>query len=158
MTWDSRHLVGNVMTRDIVETAAAWVPQMKEEGADIVVALSHSGIDANQTDRMENASLFLAGVDGIDAIFTGHQHLVFPGELRWHRRRRQRKGHAVGQAGRSRRFLGLAYGLDRHADRARRQQLEESSIPCPRRARSTSATRTARLPRWSKTFLPLRTR
>jgi 2',3'-cyclic-nucleotide 2'-phosphodiesterase/3'-nucleotidase len=79
MTWDSRHLVGNVMTRDIVETAAAWVPQMKEDGADIVIALSHSGIDANQTDMMENASLFLAGVEGIDAIFTGHQHLVFPG-------------------------------------------------------------------------------
>ena len=28
---------------------------------------------------MENASLFVAGVDGIDAVFTGHQHLVFPG-------------------------------------------------------------------------------
>ena len=27
---------------------------------------------------MENASLFLAGVDGIDVVFTGHQHLVFP--------------------------------------------------------------------------------
>ncbi|QKV17718.1 bifunctional 2',3'-cyclic-nucleotide 2'-phosphodiesterase/3'-nucleotidase [Oricola thermophila] len=81
MTWDSRHLVGNVMTRDIVEAATAWVPQMKEEGADIVVALSHSGIDANRTDMMENASLFLAGVEGIDAICTGHQHLVFPGDF-----------------------------------------------------------------------------
>ena len=29
---------------------------------------------------MENASFFLAGVDGIDAVFTGHQHLVFPGK------------------------------------------------------------------------------
>ena len=28
---------------------------------------------------MENASLFLAGVDGIDVVLTGHQHLVFPG-------------------------------------------------------------------------------
>ncbi|MBO6901884.1 MAG: bifunctional 2',3'-cyclic-nucleotide 2'-phosphodiesterase/3'-nucleotidase [Rhizobiaceae bacterium] len=79
MTWDSRHLVGNVVTRDIVEAAAAWVPQMKEEGADIVIALSHSGIDINKSDMMENASFFLAGVDGIDAVFTGHQHLVFPG-------------------------------------------------------------------------------
>ncbi len=52
---------------------------MKEEGADIVIALSHSGIDTKKTDLMENASFFLAGVDGIDAIFTGHQHLVFPG-------------------------------------------------------------------------------
>ena len=80
MVWDSKNLNGNVLTRDIVETAKAWVPQMKEEGADIVIALSHSGIDANQTDMMENASLFLGGVEGIDAIFTGHQHQVFPGK------------------------------------------------------------------------------
>jgi 2',3'-cyclic-nucleotide 2'-phosphodiesterase/3'-nucleotidase len=80
MVWDGRHLEGKVMTRDIVEAAKAWVPEMREAGADIVVALSHSGIDASgPSERMENASLFLAGVDGIDAVFTGHQHLVFPG-------------------------------------------------------------------------------
>jgi 2',3'-cyclic-nucleotide 2'-phosphodiesterase/3'-nucleotidase len=80
MVWDARHLEGKVMTRDIVEAAAAWVPEMREAGADIVVALSHSGIDASgPSDRMENASLHLAGVDGIDAVLTGHQHLVFPG-------------------------------------------------------------------------------
>ncbi|MEK1900332.1 MAG: bifunctional 2',3'-cyclic-nucleotide 2'-phosphodiesterase/3'-nucleotidase, partial [Rhizobium sp.] len=32
---------------------------------------------------MENASLHLAAVEGIDAIFTGHQHLVFPGPKTW---------------------------------------------------------------------------
>lgn len=79
MMWDAKNLSGNVLTRDIVEAARAWVPQMKEEGADIVVALSHSGIDVKQGELMENASFFLAGVDGIDAVFTGHQHLVFPG-------------------------------------------------------------------------------
>ncbi|SFT89986.1 bifunctional 2',3'-cyclic-nucleotide 2'-phosphodiesterase/3'-nucleotidase [Mesorhizobium sp. YR577] len=79
MIWDAKNLTGNVLTRDIVEAAKAWVPQMKEEGADIVIALSHSGIDNKQGDLMENASFFLAGVDGIDAVFTGHQHLVFPG-------------------------------------------------------------------------------
>jgi 2',3'-cyclic-nucleotide 2'-phosphodiesterase/3'-nucleotidase len=79
MVWDSKNLVGKVMTRDIVEAAKAWVPQVKEDGADIVIALSHSGIDANKTDMMENASLFLGDIAGLDAIFTGHQHLVFPG-------------------------------------------------------------------------------
>ena len=80
MVWDSKNLEGKAQTRDIVEAAKAWVPAMKEEGADIVIALSHSGIDGSgQSDKMENASLYLAGVDGIDAIFTGHQHLVFPG-------------------------------------------------------------------------------
>ncbi|RVB60170.1 bifunctional 2',3'-cyclic-nucleotide 2'-phosphodiesterase/3'-nucleotidase, partial [Mesorhizobium sp. M7A.F.Ca.CA.004.06.1.1] len=80
MVWDLKNLEGNVKTRDIVEAAKAWVPQMKEEGADIVLALSHSGIDVKQGDMMENASFFVAGVDGIDAVFTGHQHLVFPGK------------------------------------------------------------------------------
>ncbi len=79
MMWDAKNLTGNVATRDIVQAAEAWVPQIKEEGADIVIALSHSGIDTKKTDLMENASFFLAGVEGIDAIFTGHQHLVFPG-------------------------------------------------------------------------------
>ncbi|NKN36645.1 bifunctional 2',3'-cyclic-nucleotide 2'-phosphodiesterase/3'-nucleotidase [Agrobacterium sp. a22-2] len=80
MLWDAKNLEGRAQTRDIVAAARAWVPVMKEEGADIVVALSHSGIDGHgQTERMENASLYLAGVEGIDAVFTGHQHLVFPG-------------------------------------------------------------------------------
>lgn len=79
MTWDSQHLEGKVMTRDIVQTAKAYVPQMKEQGCDIIVALSHSGIDGSEKEGMENASLFLAGVDGIDVVFTGHHHKVFPG-------------------------------------------------------------------------------
>ena len=84
MIWDSKNLEGKANTRDIVQAAKAWVPQMKEEGADIVIALSHSGIDGSgEKERMENASLYLAGVEGIDAIFTGHQHLVFPGPKSW---------------------------------------------------------------------------
>ncbi len=80
MNWDKRHLEGNANTRDIVEAAKAWVPEMKEEGADIIVALSHSGIGpAEYTEGMENASVPLANVDGIDAILTGHNHREFPG-------------------------------------------------------------------------------
>ncbi|WP_458791042.1 bifunctional 2',3'-cyclic-nucleotide 2'-phosphodiesterase/3'-nucleotidase [Yoonia sp. MH D7] len=79
MSWDRRHLEGNVQARDIVETAKAYIPQMKEQGADIIVVLSHSGIGAAEaTDGMENAAVPLAGLDGVDAILTGHSHLVFP--------------------------------------------------------------------------------
>ncbi len=79
MNWDRRFLEGNVKARDIVETAKAWVPQMKEEGADLIIALSHSGIgEANHEDGMENASVPLAAVEGIDAVMTGHHHRVFP--------------------------------------------------------------------------------
>ena len=79
MNWDRKHLEGNVQARDIVETAQAYVPEMKEQGCDLIIALSHSGIGgADHSDGMENASVVLAGVDGIDALVTGHNHLVFP--------------------------------------------------------------------------------
>ncbi|HEY0853756.1 MAG TPA: bifunctional 2',3'-cyclic-nucleotide 2'-phosphodiesterase/3'-nucleotidase [Devosia sp.] len=77
MTWDATHLTGKVNTRGIVETAQAYVPKMKAEGADLVIALSHSGIAADPGIG-ENASLQLAGIEGVDVVFTGHQHLVFP--------------------------------------------------------------------------------
>jgi 2',3'-cyclic-nucleotide 2'-phosphodiesterase/3'-nucleotidase len=78
MVWDANNLTGKVNTRDIVETAKAYIPKMKEEGAQLIVALSHSGIAADQGPGAENASLQLAAVDGIDVVLTGHQHLVFP--------------------------------------------------------------------------------
>ncbi|CTQ31782.1 bifunctional 2',3'-cyclic-nucleotide 2'-phosphodiesterase/3'-nucleotidase [Jannaschia rubra] len=81
MRWDRQHLEGNVTARDIVATAEAWVPRMKAEGADIVIALSHSGIgEAEHTEMMENASVPLAAVPGIDVVLTGHHHREFPGE------------------------------------------------------------------------------
>ncbi|QRY70180.1 bifunctional 2',3'-cyclic-nucleotide 2'-phosphodiesterase/3'-nucleotidase [Ensifer sp. PDNC004] len=80
MTWDAKHLEGKANARDIVKAAEAWVPQMREEGADIVVALSHSGIGQQAyAENLENASVPLAAIEGIDAIVTGHSHLDFPG-------------------------------------------------------------------------------
>ncbi len=84
MIWDAKNLAGRAMARDILQAARAWVPQLREEGADVVVALSHSGIARGTSEGMENASLHLATVDGIDAIMTGHQHLVFPGPQDFH--------------------------------------------------------------------------
>ncbi len=79
MNWDRRHLEGNVHARDIIESAKAYVPVMKEQGADIIIALSHSGIaEADHTEFMGNASVPLAAIDGIDAVLTGHHHNVFP--------------------------------------------------------------------------------
>lgn len=77
--WDRAHLEGHIFTRDIAEAAAAVVPKMKAEGADIIIAMSHSGIGAALASAaMENASTALAAIKGIDALITGHSHLVFP--------------------------------------------------------------------------------
>lgn len=77
--WDQSHLMGRVSTRDIVGTARARVAELRAAGADIIVALCHSGITVSRpTEGMENAALPLARVPGIDAVMTGHSHLVFP--------------------------------------------------------------------------------
>lgn len=77
--WDRRHLLGRAETPDIIETALAEVPRLRAAGADIVIALCHSGIGAaDHTPGMENAALPLARIDGIDVVVTGHSHQVFP--------------------------------------------------------------------------------
>lgn len=77
--WDQARLAGKLKSADIVLTAKRYVPELREK-CDLVIALSHSGIKAGDwVEGEENSSLFLAGVGGIDAIFTGHSHRVFPG-------------------------------------------------------------------------------
>ena len=78
--WDKAHLDGRATTTDIVDAAGKHVPDLKKAGADIVVALCHSGIAGGERKGgEENAALHLARVEGIDVILTGHQHFVFPG-------------------------------------------------------------------------------
>ncbi|PRX38383.1 2',3'-cyclic-nucleotide 2'-phosphodiesterase / 3'-nucleotidase [Meinhardsimonia xiamenensis] len=77
--WNRRRLGGRLHTRDIVEAARAWVPRMREAGAELVVALSHSGIgESAHVCGMENAAVPLAAVEGVDVVVAGHQHDLFP--------------------------------------------------------------------------------
>ncbi len=78
-TWDHYHLDGQLETRDIVDTARMYIPQMQAKGADVIIVLAHTGIDADSAGPMqENAALALASVPGITAILAGHVHEVFP--------------------------------------------------------------------------------
>jgi 2',3'-cyclic-nucleotide 2'-phosphodiesterase / 3'-nucleotidase len=79
-TWDKSALAGKVTTVDIVDAARKYVPELRSQGADIVVALCHSGLAAEPRQGLEeNAAWYLTEVPGIDAVITGHQHKVFPG-------------------------------------------------------------------------------
>ncbi len=80
MNWDKRHLECEVMIADIKASAEHYVPLMKMEGADIIVAVPHSGISKSDEDGdfNDNATWKLAQVDGIDAIMFGHDHNNFP--------------------------------------------------------------------------------
>ncbi|PKJ56850.1 bifunctional 2',3'-cyclic-nucleotide 2'-phosphodiesterase/3'-nucleotidase [Bacillus sp. SN10] len=76
MNWDKANLEGKVKAKDIVQTAKKLVPEMKAQGADIIVALAHSGVDKSGYNKgMENASFYLATeVPGVDAVLMGHSH------------------------------------------------------------------------------------
>lgn len=59
MQWDRSNLEGTVITKDIKAMAERYVPEMKEKGADLVVAIAHSGVNTEDYDpakRAENSS------------------------------------------------------------------------------------------------------
>lgn len=81
MVWDKKNLEGKVFAEDIKASAEKLVPQMKKEGADIIVAIPHSGVSSDPYKAgAENSTYYLSEVEGIDAIAFGHSHAVFPGK------------------------------------------------------------------------------
>ncbi|MTW14028.1 bifunctional 2',3'-cyclic-nucleotide 2'-phosphodiesterase/3'-nucleotidase [Pseudoduganella eburnea] len=79
MGWDKRWLEGRVRTEGWRETAQRYIPEMRAKGAEVIVAISHGGLDGAQyAPSMENGSWHLAQVPGIDALLLGHSHEVFP--------------------------------------------------------------------------------
>ncbi len=79
MQWDKAHLEGKVATRSMVEMAEKYVPEMIGKGAQLVVAIAHSGFEKGEVGQLgENAVSKLAEVIGIDAILFGHAHAEFP--------------------------------------------------------------------------------
>ncbi|MCG8520009.1 MAG: bifunctional 2',3'-cyclic-nucleotide 2'-phosphodiesterase/3'-nucleotidase [Pseudomonadales bacterium] len=81
MQWDKANLEGQVIAKDIRAMAERYVPEMRANGADLVIAIPHSGISTlayDPANKAENSSWYLADVEGIDAILFGHSHLVFP--------------------------------------------------------------------------------
>ena len=81
MQWDRKNLEGKVVAKDILQSAQKFVPQMKTEGAEVVIAIPHSGISTEPHKAMaENSVYYLSEVEGINAIMFGHSHGVFPGQ------------------------------------------------------------------------------
>lgn len=78
MDWDQKNLADKVAVNGVQESAKKYVPELRGKGADLVVALSHGGLDASPySPKMENGSLYLT-TTGIDALMVGHSHLIFP--------------------------------------------------------------------------------
>jgi 2',3'-cyclic-nucleotide 2'-phosphodiesterase/3'-nucleotidase len=83
LNWDRRWLEGKIYTEGLVETAKRYLPEMRAKGAEVVVAISHGGLDASPySPTMENGNYYLAQMSGqlggIDALLLGHSHQLFP--------------------------------------------------------------------------------
>ena len=79
MSWDKRWLEGRVYTQGVRETAEKFIPEMRARGAELVVAISHGGLDNSPySPTMENGNYYLSQVPGVDAMLIGHSHQLFP--------------------------------------------------------------------------------
>jgi 2',3'-cyclic-nucleotide 2'-phosphodiesterase/3'-nucleotidase len=81
LQWDKQNLDGRVTAKGIVESAQKFIPEMKAKGADIIIAIPHSGIGSSENPgdvNAENATYALTTVEGIDGIMFGHSQSVFP--------------------------------------------------------------------------------
>lgn len=76
--WEASRLNGQIRTNSIVEMAQKATSELKAAGADLVIAISHSGISEAE-DRDENASVYVAGIEEVDVVLCGHTHQLFPG-------------------------------------------------------------------------------
>ncbi|WNG34714.1 bifunctional metallophosphatase/5'-nucleotidase [Archangium violaceum] len=102
-TWERPENIPGLRFDDPLETARAYVPRMRQEGADVVVVAIHSGPDKQPTGSANDPASWLADysdaskwadrgnipgenqavqiaqqVEGIDVLLTGHTHQPIP--------------------------------------------------------------------------------
>ena len=79
MQWDKGHLDGKVLVHDVISTARKYVPLMRAQGAQLVIAIPHAGFEKGPVAQFsENAVGPLTEVEGVDAVLFGHAHAEFP--------------------------------------------------------------------------------
>ena len=85
--WDKKHLDGTIEFEDIVTSAQEQAPALKEQGADVVIALAHTGKDPegqewDPAQLQENVARSVATqVPDIDMVVAGHSHVDQPEEV-----------------------------------------------------------------------------
>lgn len=79
LTAKTHSYAGILKTEDMVANAATQADKLKEIGADIVVAVSHTGIGPENPDlNFKNVAYALTKIPNIDVVVCGHEHNLFP--------------------------------------------------------------------------------
>ena len=77
--WDHARIGEALYAEDMHAAAERAIADLRSQGADLVIALAHTGIDtAPARPGMENAGLHIAALPGLDALILGHTHQPFP--------------------------------------------------------------------------------
>lgn len=72
---------GEVETQDIVTSVQTGAKALKKNGAQIVIALIHSGIgDENPKKKADNVGYAVTAIPEVDVVCAGHTHMDFPAE------------------------------------------------------------------------------
>ena len=76
LNWDKVILNGEVTVDEMDEAVKKYTKEMKDNGADIVVVLSHTGYGEETTNVVgaENAGYAISMIDGVDVVVGGHVH------------------------------------------------------------------------------------
>lgn len=75
----TQNYTGTWKTEDIVNNTEKEAANLKQQGADVVVVLAHSGFGAEQpVENAENVSYALTKLEDVDVVLCGHEHNEFP--------------------------------------------------------------------------------
>lgn len=83
LKWDAYHLKGRLSVSDMRRTVETTAAEIKAQGADLVILLSHSGLSKNPEHVRkfgENQTLLMTMIKDVDGIVFGHTHEFFPDE------------------------------------------------------------------------------
>ena len=79
LTGKTHSYAGILIGEDIVENAKTQAAKLKEMGADIIIAVSHTGMGPENPElNYKNAAYALTKIPEIDVIICGHEHNLFP--------------------------------------------------------------------------------
>lgn len=79
LTGKTHSYAGILIGEDMVENAKSQAVKLKEMGADIIVALSHTGIGPENPElNFKNVAYSLTTIPEIDVVIAGHEHNLYP--------------------------------------------------------------------------------
>ncbi len=79
LTAKTHSYTGILKTEDMVENAKLQAKKLKGMGADVIIALSHTGIGPEKPElNFKNVAYALTKIEDIDVVVCGHEHNLFP--------------------------------------------------------------------------------